>query len=125
MNEYLIAFIAISLSILAGVCYFLRGTIQGITSTAAAHAKTYSVAYVKGGALILIAAGAAFETGYQTLAAPIQNTLQWAPYAIFFWKPIAAGLAVLVAFLDRSAQNATKEAEVAKGQTNPPIPPKS
>ena len=121
MNEYLIAFLIIGSAILGGLGYFLRGALFSISSVASSHAKTYAVAYIKGGSLILITAGAAFGTAYSALPATMQATLPWAPYAIFFWQPITAGLGVLVAFLDRSAQTASKEAEAEKAKTVPPF----
>lgn len=117
-------FLASVAAVLALIVWFLRGALLGISSTAAEHAKTYAVAYVKGGALIFIAAGTAFDQGFSSLSASLQASMPWAPYAIFFWKPVAAGLAVLVAFLDRSIVRAKEE----KAATTPPyiqptIPP--
>lgn len=125
MNASLAIFVGITCIILGGLGYFFRNTFSNIETIASEHAKIYAVAYVKGGALILIAAGAAFDTGFQALSPAFQATMTWAPYAIFFWKPIAGGLAVLVAFLDRSTQRASEEAANAKAKrdgTTAPFP---
>lgn len=121
MNSPFYWFLGITLTLLGGIGYFLRGALFSISTIAAQHAKIYAVAYVKGGALIAIAAGGAFGTGYQALPPPMQASMPWAPYVIFFWLPISAGLAVLVAFLDRSAQTATKDAQ-AVGLLPPAAP---
>lgn len=125
MNYPLITFSVIGFTVLVLIGYFLRGALFSISSVAADHAKTYALPYVKGGSLIMIAAFAAFEQAYWALDENYRKTMEWAVYFIFFSKPITGGLAVLVAFLDRSTQKATEEAERAKtGNTPPPFVPK-
>lgn len=120
MNHSLLAFTAIMLCVMGLIGYFLRGALFSITSVAALHARIYAVAYVKGASLVYIAATAAFESAYWALDEGFRAGVGWAPYVIFFNKPISGGLAVLVAFLDRSTQRATEDA--AKPLTNPPFP---
>lgn len=112
--------------ILIGAIWFLRGAIFAVTSQAAEHAKTYAIAYVKGGALVAIAMLAAFEQAFHPLTTEMALKLAWWDWAILFFKPLAAGLAVIVAFLDRSVTRAKEE----KAATTPPfvqpvIPPNS
>lgn len=123
MNYPLITFTVIAGVLIVLLGWFLRGALFSISSIASQHAKIYAIAYVKGGALILIASFASFEQAYWALDEAFRATLAWAPYAIFFSKPITGGLAVLVAFLDRSSQRASEDAEKAKtGNTNPGLP---
>lgn len=116
-------FCAIALAVIAGMGYFLRATLSSVATVASIHAKIYAVAYVKGGALMLIAAGAAFDTGFAALPQAVQASMPWAIYVIFFWKPIAAGLSVLVAFLDRSTQRAAEDSKGANTPFATTIPP--
>ena len=127
-SEWMIfaGFCAIALAVLAGMGYFLRATLSSVASVASIHAKIYALAYVKGGALMLIAAGAAFDTGFAALSQTVQQSMPWAIYVIFFWKPIAAALSVLVAFLDRSSQRAdegSSKATAPFATTTPPLTP--
>lgn len=121
MNYSLVVFAVTIVAVASFVGYFLRGAIFSISNVAASHAKTYALAYVKGGSLILIASFASFEQAYWALDPPFRDSMTWAPYMIFFSKPITGGLAVLVAFLDRSTQRATEEAGKA---TAAPFAPK-
>lgn len=122
MNGPLIGFL-VSLAVILGVIgYFLRGVLWSISTLAAQHAATFSVAYVKGGALMFIAASTAFGSGYNSLDAAMKASMPWAPYVIFFCLPLSAGLSVLVAFLDRSGQRASEEQAAKKAATNPPFP---
>lgn len=116
--DSLIFFTIGMLAIVVGVGYFLRGALFSVTSVAAQHASKYAIAYVKGSALIIIAMLAAFEQAFQPLTAELAARLSWWDWAILFFKPIAAGFAVLVAFLDKSASTATQPA----GTTTPPFP---
>jgi hypothetical protein len=115
--DSLIFFTVGTLAIIVGVGYFLRGALFSVTSQAAQHASRYAIAYVKGGALIIIAMLAAFEQAFQPLTAELAARLSWWDWAILFFKPIAAGFAVLVAFLDKSAASAPPA-----GNTQPPFP---
>lgn len=109
MNYPLITFTAISLVFFVLAGYFLRGALFSISSVATSHARVYATAYVKGGALVMIAACASFEQAYWALDEGFRLSMTWAPYAILFSKPLTGGLAVLVAFLDRSTQHATEK----------------
>lgn len=120
MSQPLIVFAACVLLMLAALGYFLRGALFSISTQAAAHAKTYAVAYVKGGALITLAMLAAFDESFRTLTREAALALPWWGWALLFFKPIAAGLAVLVAFLDRSTQRAE---QIKTGNTIPPFTP--
>lgn len=125
MNYPLLAFGIVSVVGLGFLGWFLRGALFSISGLAAQHAKIYAIAYVKGGALILIAAFASFEQAYWALDEAFRNSMGWAPYVIFFSKPVTGALAVLVAFLDRSTQRATEEGQAAgllpKPATTPPF----
>ncbi len=118
MNYPLLTFGIVCAILLGFLGWFLRGALFSISSTAASHAARYSVSYVKGGSLIMIAAFAAFEQAYWALDPPFRDSMPWAAYVIFFSKPVTGGLAVLVAFLDRSTQRAD---ETQKNATNPPF----
>lgn len=124
MNYPFIAFVVVMIVVISAIVYFLRGAMFSITTVAASHAKTYALAYVKGGALITIAACASFQQAYYALDEAFRSTMPWAPYVIFFSTPITGGLAVFVAFLDRSTQRATEDAEkerIGTGNTNSPF----
>lgn len=119
MSFSLLSFLAVLLLILGGAGWFFRRTLETLSDSAAQHAKLYAVSYIKGTALISIAAGAAFDQAFQSLSPIMQASMLWAPYVIFFWKPIAGGLAVLVAFLDRSFQRANEPVPDSKASSQP------
>lgn len=98
-------FCALLVVIFSVVGYFLRSTIRELSTAAALNARAHAVAYFRSGALMAIAAGASFETAYQAVSPAMQATMSWAPYVIFYWKPITAALAILVAVLDRMNTN--------------------
>lgn len=118
IDSPLVAFSVIFIVLFALAGYFLRGALFSITSVAAQHAKIYAVAYVKGGALILLAMFAAFEKSFQPLTSEHAAVLAWWDWAILFLSPITAGLAVLVAFLDKSKDRAD---QVAATMSTPPF----
>lgn len=107
--------------IFGGLAWVLRGVISALTKLAAEHARVYSVAYIKCGALVAIAVGATFTETFWALTKEEAAAYQWWNWIIVFWKPLAAGLATLIAFMDRSAQTATakKEADTASGTPSP------
>jgi hypothetical protein len=105
---------------LAAVIYVFRGTWNSIANEMADHAKTYAIAYTVGGALIFIAAGTQFEQSYYALDGKMQDSMPWAPYVVFFWKPVAAGLTTLVAFLNRSIERAQEVRRNAPTPDNQP-----
>ncbi len=116
MNTSLYTFLALVLTIVGGSAWFFRGTLAELGNAAKDHAKLYAVAYAKGGALILIATGASFDETFKSLTKMEAMDLPWWIWVSLFWKPIGAGLAVLVAFLDRSVQRALES------ETKPPAP---
>lgn len=121
MNNSLYAFLGLALTIIAGGVWFFRATIRDLQKLAAQHARQYAVAYIKGGALVAIAVGAAFDETFKDLTHELAAAMPWWGWATLFWKPIGAGLAVIVAFLDRSAQHATdKNTQASTTQSPPP-----
>jgi hypothetical protein len=97
------------ISVLVGglfALYFLRDTFAALSRVAAEHAKTYSLAYAKGAALIMIAMISAFDENFRTLTREAASGFPWWNWAILFLKPILAGLSVFAAFIDRSVQSA-------------------
>lgn len=113
------AFIGLLLVTVGSVGWFLRDTIRDLRHYAERHAKTYAVAYVKGGALVLIAAGASFDETFKGMTKAAAVELPWWAWVSLFWKPIGAGLAVIVAFLDRSAQRASESKTTAINPNQP------
>lgn len=103
----LAVFVALALLIVLGAARFFRASLEEISGAAKEHAKLYAVAYVKGGALVALAMLASFDEAFRTLTRETAAGLSWWGWALLFFKPISAGLAVLVAFLDRSAGRAT------------------
>jgi len=116
-NAPLYAFCALVVVILTAIGYFMRSALTSISTQAGVHAKRYSIAYIKGACLMFIGAGVTFDQAFYALNDAVQATMPWAPYVIFFWKPMAAAATVLVGFLDRSSQTATAEAKADAGQT--------
>lgn len=125
MNSYdtLIAFASAVLLLIVVFAWVFRATFKSLIDQAAQHSKTYATAYIKAGCLILITMGNTFKETFQPLTIEVVKSFAWWDWVIKLGAPILAGLAVLVAFLDRSMQRAD-EAKVAKPTvTNPPIPP--
>lgn len=77
------------------------------------HAKLYVRAYAKGAALITISVISAFDESFRNLTTESAAAMSWWQWASLYFKPVLAGLAVLVAFLDRS---------VSEAKANPPHP---
>ncbi len=115
MNYPLYFFAAFSFAILIGAGYFMRKALSSISSQAGEHAKLYARSYVKGGSLMFIGATVTFDQAYYALGVSVQANMAWAPYVIFFCKPVSAALTVLVGFLDHSIQKATEDAKVKAG----------
>jgi hypothetical protein len=99
------AFLLIVVVVCGSLGYLLRNMWKALAENAATHAGKYFVAYAKGSALILIAVFSSFAETWGMLTASDVRYFQWWDYVIALTKPLAAGLAVLVAFLDRSAAN--------------------
>jgi len=120
VNIPLITFVVVLLVFLGVGLWFFRGVINVLGTLAADHARVYAVSYIKGAALIAIAAGACFTETFSNLTAEEAARLSWWSWMVLFWKPIAAGLATMCAFLDRSAERARDD------RSNTPSPfPKS
>lgn len=108
------AFFGGGVLLLSVFAFLLRGALRALSNVAAEHAQKYALAYTKGAALILIAMFASFQETWGMVTASDVRLWQWWDFFIALTKPVAAGLAVLVAFLDRSLSNAD----------TPPPPPK-
>lgn len=121
MNSFL-AFLFCFLVIVGGIGWLLRGAVGSIATQAAEHAKTFAAAYVKCTALVALAMGGVFVETFSTLSQETAARMAWWGWAVLMWKPLAAGLAVLVAFLDQSAQRAGAKRDAEKGLSNPPFP---
>lgn len=102
METALLVFVGFVAIILVILYIALRRAIASVLEQVGSHAKTYSLAYVKGGALILVTMLASFKESFHALTFEMAEKLAWWDWAILFFGPIASGLAVLVAFLDRS-----------------------
>lgn len=103
MEPELVIFLCLVAVIVGGLGLFLRSALAEVAAAAGVHAKTYAAAYVKGGALVLMAMIAAFDQAFTPLTVETAKALSWWGWAILFFKPVAAGLAVVVAFLDKTA----------------------
>jgi len=110
MNHALTIFLLLLVTTVAGVAWMLRGTWRVLATQAQVHAATYALSYIKGAALILIASGACFTETFGNLTPTDAAGWQWWDWAVAFWKPVAAGLATMVAFLDNSMGRAKDEA---------------
>lgn len=124
MNSPFLLFSSACLISAAFIGWFFRGALSSLRGIASDHAKTYAVAYVKGGCLVLIAMGSAFKETFQPLTIEQANRMEWWDWAIAFFSPLLAGLAVLAAFLDRSTQRASEDKaseDKAKALTAPPF----
>lgn len=115
----LAVFLGLVAIVLGGIAWFLRGTVVTLSNSAAEHAKTYSLAYAKGTGLILVAMISAFDENFRDLTADQAKAFAWWNWAIQFMKPILAGLAVFVAFIDKSATGVSAN----KPTTQPPFNP--
>jgi hypothetical protein len=100
-----------------GIVWWLRDLIDEITKSATRHARANVGSYVKCGALMLTASIAAFDQAFHPLTTEQATKLAWWDWAILFFKPFAAALAVLIAYL----QAPTTGHEPAKPPTNPPF----
>lgn len=103
MEPELVIFLCLVVALVGGLALFLRKALAEVAAAAGVHAKTYAAAYVKGGALVLMAMIAAFDQAFTPLTADAARALTWWGWAVLFFKPVAAGLAVVVAFLDKTA----------------------
>lgn len=109
-------FVALCLVLLGTVFYVMRDTIKELTRSASVHAKDNSLAYAKGAGLITIGVLAAFDEAFRNLTKEQAAALAWWHWAILFFKPISAGGAVFVAFIDRSSSQQPEP----KPETNKP-----
>lgn len=123
MHGALITFLCLLGIFFIGVAYLLRGTWSVLATQAQVHAATYAISYLKGMALVAIAGGACFTETFRNVLPSEAATWAWWDWAVAFWKPIAAGLACFVAFVDRSMDRAKEEAAKGRtGNTNPGLP---
>lgn len=111
-------FILLVFALFAGLGWFLRGTLNVLAATAADHARSYAVAYLKISGL----GGIAFINVFNECLVNLPNEQarflpEWIWVVPLFTKPVSALLAVLVAFLDRSVARATE----ARTTSNPPF----
>lgn len=116
MHPALIVFLLLIVSGLCAVAYLLRGTWSALAMQAQVHATAYAVSYLKGGALILIAGGACFTETFGNVTKAEAAAWEWWDWAVAFWKPVAAGLACMVAFVDQSMRRAREEVTEAKSR---------
>lgn len=110
---------------LGAAAYFLRGTLNKLSLTAAEHAQVFALAYVKLGALVTLAMLTSFNETFRDLTSEIAASYAWWNWAIAFSKPIISGIAVVIAFLDQSSSRAREKADgirAAKGISTPPFP---
>ena len=126
MNTPLFFFCAM-LAVFFGVLfYFFHEVLKSLPQMIADHARVYARAYAKATCLVLITSGAAFKEEFGALTAQQAAAFTWWGWAVLFWMPVAAGLGVIIAFLDTSVAVATakKANEVVDGVPSPfPIPP--
>lgn len=120
MNFPFLAFIVILVGLIAWMCWLFWDALNNVANAAAEHAKLHTISYIKGAALIAIGVGASFEAEFKDLSVDQSIAMAWWAWSIKFWKPIAAGLAVLIAFLDRSFSKPNDEKP--KPQPPPPTP---
>lgn len=91
--------------------------------TLADHARLYARAYTKGCALVTISVLSAFDESFRSLTAADAAAMSWWQWASLYFKPVLAGLAVLVAFLDRSVSEARHEPPAPAPAPEPPAAP--
>jgi cytochrome bd-type quinol oxidase subunit 2 len=121
MNFALVGFLSAALAVLLGFRFLFAGIAEEIKGEARAHARYYALSYVKCFALVSIAMGACFTETFWNLTPEDAAAYAWWNWVILFWKPIAAGLATLLAFLDRSGQTATAKKEKDATASKPPF----
>lgn len=121
MNDHsaLIVFLSSVLLLAIAFAWAFRDTFRSLIDQAAEHSKAYAMAYFKAACLILITMGNTFKETFQPLTAEMMSQFMWSDWVIKLGAPILAGLAVMVAFLDRSmeradASKAAKPLTVAK-----------
>ena len=103
--EGFIFFIAVVALLLGGTLFLLRKTIAVLLNEMTEHAGAYALVYAKGAGLITIAMIASFEQTWLTITSAEFIAMPWWVILIMYSKPLAAGLAVFIAFIDRSASN--------------------
>ncbi len=105
MNASLLFFLLLAVLVGLLVARFFSATARELAAVAAKHAKVYARAYVKGGALVVVAMIASFDENFRPLTKDVAALQPWWMWAILFLKPIGAGLAVVIAFLDKTVAN--------------------
>lgn len=112
MDLILAIFLCLCVLTLGLPMFFFRQTLTILASSAAEHAKLYATSYCKGGALIAMAMMSTFKETFQPITIEQAQHFAWWDWVIKFQAPILSGLAVLVAFLDTSAQRAREIANL-------------
>lgn len=111
MNTPLAWFVIFVLCVGGAVLWFARGVISILSKQAAYHAATYSGAYAKGSALVAIAVFTSYDETFKALSTDVAAVLPWWGWLALFLKPIVAGLAVYVAFVDGTMKKIRDERE--------------
>lgn len=124
-NAPFIAFVLLLVFLVMGSVWFFKDTLKELRELAKEHVGSYAIVYVKGGTLILIAVGTSFKEVFQPITALQADNFAWWDWVIKFSAPIISGLAVLAAFLDRSAATAKQNQQVKEDSAPPPIVPSS
>ncbi len=122
-NAPFVAFLLLLVLIVFGSVWFFKDTIKELRDLAKEHVGSYAIVYVKGGTLILIAVGTSFKEVFQPITATQADSFAWWDWVIKFSAPIISGLAVLAAFLDRSAANAQKNQAIKDDAETPAVTP--
>lgn len=100
MNTPFTWFLIFVALVASAVFWFARGVIAILSKQAAVHAGRYSGAYAKGSALVSIAVFTSYDETFKSLSPDVAAVLPWWSWLALFLKPIVAGLAVYVAFVD-------------------------
>lgn len=103
------------------VLYLFHEIIKKLPEIMAEHARIYARAYVKATCLILLSSGTAFKETFANLTPAQAAAMTWWEWASMFWMPIAAGIGVILAFLDTSVAAAKdqKVTDLAGGTRSP------
>jgi hypothetical protein len=99
-NNPFVWFLIFVFVVWGAVFIFMRPVLATLSKQAAEHAKLYAAAYVKGSALVAIAVLTSFGETFKALSPDVAAILPWWSWLDLFFKPIVAGLAVYVAFVD-------------------------
>lgn len=112
MNNPFTWFLVLVFGGLISFAYLARRVLRELTEQAAIHAKLYSAAYAKGGALIVIAMMSSFVENFEKLSSDVATLLPWWMWVAMFVKCVIPGLTTYVAFVDRTMERAREERTV-------------